>query len=333
MENESKIMLDENAGIMIDDGKINAVAFLFDAQYKEFAERTNLLKDAEATFEELLEDGDTFLDMYVNFSPNGEVSATLNMQSDTYGYESYAVPLEDNEKQALRDELDRIARYNEMTIDELMEEAMATVQVRNMLVNEDGNLFATMEVNRSRMEEMLNDANSPLLKGKDIHELVYFNDAASPILAAEINRDESVQASAIMRDGYEEIEVPLSLDDNTIAEIKDAVKENVEQSLDVSVQHFFETAEPNRNYSQEEVHALAETVGKFVTAYQEYQEPEKEFSLEKNIQRIEEGLTSPEILPRLTAELDKAIDVSQRATSEGIFLLPDRIVEQAVEVA
>lgn len=79
MENESKIMLDENAGIMIDDGKINAVAFLFDAQYKEFAERTNLLKDAEATFEELLEDGDTFLDMYVNFSPNGEVSATLNM--------------------------------------------------------------------------------------------------------------------------------------------------------------------------------------------------------------------------------------------------------------
>ena len=237
MENESKIMLDENAGIMIDDGKINAVAFLFDAQYKEFAERTNLLKDAEATFEELLEDGDTFLDMYVNFSPNGEVSATLNMQSDTYGYESYAVPLEDNEKQALRDELDRIARYNEMTIDELMEEAMATVQVRNMLVNEDGNLFATMEVNRSRMEE-INDANSPLLKGKDIHELVYFNDAASPILAAEINRDESVQASAIMRDGYEEIEVPLSLDDNTIAEIKDAVKENVEQSLDVSVQHF-----------------------------------------------------------------------------------------------
>ena len=158
-------------------------------------------------------------------------------------------------------------------------------------------------------------------------------DAASPILAAEINRDESVQASAIMRDGYEEIEVPLSLDDNTIAEIKDAVKENVEQSLDVSVQHFFETAEPNHNYSQEEVHALAETVGKFVTAYQEYQEPEKEFSLEKNIQRIEEGLTSPEILPRLTAELDKAIDVSQRATSEGIFLLPDRIVEQAVEVA
>lgn len=57
-------------------------------------------------------------------------------------------------------------------------------------------------------------------------------------MAAEINRDESVQASAIMRDGYEEIEVPLSLDDNTIAEIKDAVKENVEQSLDVSVQHF-----------------------------------------------------------------------------------------------
>lgn len=333
MENENKIMLDENAGIMIDDGKVNAVAFLFDAQYKEFAERTNLLKDAEATFEELLEDGDTFLDMSVNFSPNGEVSATLNMQSDTYGYESYAVPLEDSEKQELREELDRIARYNEMTIDELMEEAMATVQVRNMLVNEDGNLFATMEVNRSRMEEMLNDANSPLLEGKNIHELVYFNDAASPILAAEINRDESVQVSAIMRDGYEEIEVPLSLDDNTIAEIKDAVKENVEQSYDVSVQHFFETAEPNHNYSQEEVHALAETVGKFVTAYQEEQEPEKEFSLEKNIQRIEEGLTSPEILPRLTAELDKAIDVSQRTTSEGIFLLPDRIVEQAVEVA
>lgn len=333
MENENKIMLDENAGIMIDDGKVNAVAFLFDAQYKEFAERTNLLKDAEATFEELLEDGDTFLDMSVNFSPNGEVSATLNMQSDTYGYESYAVPLEDSEKQELREELDRIARYNEMTIDELMEEAMATVQVRNMLVNEDGNLFATMEVNRSRMEEMLNDANSPLLEGKNIHELVYFNDAASPILAAEINRDESVQVSAIMRDGYEEIEVPLSLDDNTIAEIKDAVKENVEQSYDVSVQHFFETAEPNHNYSQEEVHALAETVGKFVTAYQEYQEPEKEFSLEKNIQRIEEGLTSPEVLPRLTAELDKAIDDSQRTTSEGIFLLPDRIVEQAVEVA
>lgn len=44
MENESKIMLDENAGIMIDDGKINAVAFLFDAQYKEFAERTNTLR-------------------------------------------------------------------------------------------------------------------------------------------------------------------------------------------------------------------------------------------------------------------------------------------------
>lgn len=227
-----------------------------------------------------------------------------------------------------------INQYAQQMIPEKEAEmAIATVQVRNMLVNEDGNLFATMEVNRSRMEEMLNDANSPLLKGKDIHELVYFNDAASPILAAEINRDESVQVSAIMRDGYEEIEVPLSLDDNTIAEIKDAVKENVEQSLDVSVQHFFETAEPNHNYSQEEVHALAETVGKFVTAYQEEQEPEKEFSLEKNIQRIEEGLTSPEILPRLTAELDKAIDVSQRTTSEGIFLLPDRIVEQAVEVA
>lgn len=94
----------------------------------------------------------------------------------------------------------------------------------------------------------------------------------------EINRDESVQVSAIMRDGYEEIEVPLSLDDNTIAEIKDAVKENVEQSLDVSVQHFFETAEPNHNYSQEEVHALAETVGKFVTAYRRTRAGKRIFS-------------------------------------------------------
>ena len=39
MENESKIMLDENAGIMIDDGKINAVAFLFDAQYKVWQQK------------------------------------------------------------------------------------------------------------------------------------------------------------------------------------------------------------------------------------------------------------------------------------------------------
>ena len=330
---ENKIMLDENAGIMVGDGKVNAVAWLSDEQYKEFAERTDLLKEAEATFDELLKDDDTFLDMYVEFKPNGEVSATLNMQSDTYGYESYAVPLEDSEKQALKEDLDRVAEYNEMTVDELMDEAKVSIHAGHMSVTENNTLFATMEVNHSRMEEILNDSNSPLLEGKNIHELVYFNDAASPILAAEINHDESMQVSAIIRDGYDEIEVPLSLDDDTIAEIKDAVKENVEQSYDVSVQHFFETAEPNKNYSQEEIHALAETVGKFVTAYQEYQEPEEEFSMEDNIQRIEEGLTSPEILPRLTAELDKAIDVSQQTTSEGIFLLPDRIVEQAAEVA
>lgn len=330
---ENKIMLDENAGIMVGDGKVNAVAWLSDEQYKEFAERTDLLKEAEATFDELLKDDDTFLDMYVEFKPNGEVSATLNMQSDTYGYESYAVPLEDSEKQALKEDLDRVAEYNEMTVDELMDEAKVSIHAGHISVTENNTLFATMEVNHSRMEEILNDSNSPLLEGKNIHELVYFNDAASPILAAEINHDESMQVSAIIRDGYDEIEVPLSLDDDTIAEIKDVVRENVEQSYDVSVQHFFETAEPNKNYSQEEVHALAETVGKFVTAYQEYQEPEEEFSLEDNIQRIEEGLTSPEILPRLTAELDKAIDVSQQTTSEGIFLLPDRIVEQAAEVA
>lgn len=120
---EDKLHLDENAGILIDEGKINTVAFLNDNQYEDLVNRTSLLDEAQTTFNEILNDGDTTLALYVDFEPDGNVTATMAMSSDEYGWTDYPVPLSEEEKADLKNELGRIAERDGTTVEQLISEA------------------------------------------------------------------------------------------------------------------------------------------------------------------------------------------------------------------
>lgn len=123
--------VDSTAEIMTDDGKVNAMLYLTDAQYEAIVGRTDCESDLGASFAEMLHDDNTTMNVYVDIHLNMKVTMTLAVQSDTYGWKDYNVPLTADEKRILTDDVERAAgeRYG-LTLDEMIEEATASYLLR-----------------------------------------------------------------------------------------------------------------------------------------------------------------------------------------------------------
>lgn len=116
--------VDSTAEIMTDDGKVNVMLYLTDAQYEAIVKRTDCETDLGASFANMLHDDNTTMNVYVDVYPNLNVVMTLAVQSDTYGWKDYEVLLDADEKDVLRKDVTRAAaeRYG-LTLEALIEEA------------------------------------------------------------------------------------------------------------------------------------------------------------------------------------------------------------------
>lgn len=108
-KNNLKLFINRGESLFFDNDKINALLLCDADTLKSLAERTYIFSETNATFEDMHNDYFTKLFSYADFYPNGEVEAWLSLQSATYGYDFYDVPLKDSEKEMLLNDLDDIA--------------------------------------------------------------------------------------------------------------------------------------------------------------------------------------------------------------------------------
>lgn len=118
--------VDTTAEIMIDNSKVNAMLAVSDDVLKNILERTSLLTDAKASFDEALHETDATFNLYVDIYPDGNVTLTACMESDDLGWTDAEVLLSNTEKDSLIKDVDRAGkeRYGQ-SLEELLAEAVS----------------------------------------------------------------------------------------------------------------------------------------------------------------------------------------------------------------
>ena len=116
--------IDEKEEIITDDEKLNVILRLYDETYEEFINRTDLFAGQDISFKEALHDTDATFNMYADFYPDGDIKMTAYMESDELGWTDAEVPLTEDEKKVLREDLDRVAKYCGTTVQKLFDEAL-----------------------------------------------------------------------------------------------------------------------------------------------------------------------------------------------------------------
>lgn len=117
--------IDEKEEILDDaEGWLNVVLYLTDDKYEELINRTVFLSDKGITFEKALNETDATFSAYAGFHPNGAVEVNIYMESDDLGWTDAEVPLTEDEKKVLREDLDRVAKYRGTTVQKLFDEAL-----------------------------------------------------------------------------------------------------------------------------------------------------------------------------------------------------------------
>lgn len=118
-----KNSVDPHEEITTDDGKANALLFLYDDAYKEFYNRIDGEANYDMSFEDILHNTDATFNAYIDVYPDKTVNLMLTVQSNDLGWDDYEVPLTDTEKEALLESFDKAAmeRYG-VSGDKLLEE-------------------------------------------------------------------------------------------------------------------------------------------------------------------------------------------------------------------
>lgn len=118
-----KNSVDPHEEITTDDGKANALLFLYDDACKEFYNRIDGEANYDMSFEDILHNTDATFNAYIDVYPDKTVNLMLTVQSDNLGWDDYEVPLTDSEKEVLLESFDKAAmeRYG-VSGDKLLEE-------------------------------------------------------------------------------------------------------------------------------------------------------------------------------------------------------------------
>lgn len=104
--------VDPRDEILIDDDdesnkKVNVNLWLYDEQYEEFINRTDMLKELNMTFNDLLNKTDATVNVCVEFAKD-KTTAILSLESEDLGYKTYEFPLTSNEVKDIENAANKI---------------------------------------------------------------------------------------------------------------------------------------------------------------------------------------------------------------------------------
>lgn len=95
---------------------------LFQLQVEVLAYRTELLQSLGVSYDTLMYEENTSLNLYADFYPNGAVSATLVLESGKYGGADFIVDLEGSERNALVEGLSNYLEKQGTSLSTIFEE-------------------------------------------------------------------------------------------------------------------------------------------------------------------------------------------------------------------
>lgn len=100
----------------------NIIVDLFDDEIEKLVDRTNLLKKRKISFEKARNNTNTNFEITADFYANGNIKATIYLQSEDIGFDEEVISLSKAEENSLKSDIDRILKIQNTTIEQIFRE-------------------------------------------------------------------------------------------------------------------------------------------------------------------------------------------------------------------
>lgn len=100
----------------------NVIVDLFDDEIEKLVDRTNLLKKRKISFEKARNNTNTNFEITADFYANGNIKATIYLQSEDIGFDEEVISLSKAEENSLKSDIDRVLKIQNTTIDQIFRE-------------------------------------------------------------------------------------------------------------------------------------------------------------------------------------------------------------------
>lgn len=100
----------------------NVIVDLFDDEIEKLVDRTNLLKKRKISFEKARNNTNTNFEITADFYANGNIKATIYLQSEDIGFDEEVISLSKAEENSLKSDIDRVLKIQNTTIEQIFRE-------------------------------------------------------------------------------------------------------------------------------------------------------------------------------------------------------------------
>lgn len=100
----------------------NVIVDLFDDEIEKLVDRTNLLKKRKISFEKACNNTNTNFEITADFYANGDIKATIYLQSEDIGFDEEVISLSKAEENSLKSDIDRVLKIQNTTIEQIFRE-------------------------------------------------------------------------------------------------------------------------------------------------------------------------------------------------------------------
>lgn len=124
ISSEEEFVTDYNADNPADSSFdcFNVIVDLFDDEIEKLVDRTNLLKKRKISFEKARNNTNTNFEITADFYANGNIKATIYLQSEDIGFDEEVISLSKAEENSLKSDIDRVLKIQNTTIEQIFRE-------------------------------------------------------------------------------------------------------------------------------------------------------------------------------------------------------------------
>ncbi|MBQ7959556.1 MAG: hypothetical protein IJ330_07625 [Oscillospiraceae bacterium] len=124
ISSEEEFVTDYNADNPADSSFdcFNVIVDLFDDEIEKLVDRTNLLKKRKISFEKARNKTNTNFEITADFYANGNIKATIYLQSEDIGFDEEVISLSKAEENSLKSDIDRVLKIQNTTIEQIFRE-------------------------------------------------------------------------------------------------------------------------------------------------------------------------------------------------------------------
>ena len=124
ISSEEEFVTDYNADNPADSSFdcFNVIVDLFDDEIEKLVDRTNLLKKRKISFEKARNNTNTNFEITADFYANGNIKATIYLQSEDICFDEEVISLSKAEENSLKSDIDRVLKIQNTTIEQIFRE-------------------------------------------------------------------------------------------------------------------------------------------------------------------------------------------------------------------